>query len=201
MTAETPHKPLPSRKAAPGTGLQQVTEEDPQVTLASSALCVMTDFRRVPVATIGPEATLNQATEQMIAKGVRLLIVVDDARRVRGLITARDTQGERPVQMVNERGMRHEDLRVRDLMAPIDDVDLLDMQRVMQADVADIIATLKDWGRQHALVGQTDPATGETRIRGMFSATQIGRQLGVQVQTFDVARTFAEIQAALSKEY
>ncbi|WP_018861001.1 MULTISPECIES: CBS domain-containing protein [unclassified Thioalkalivibrio] len=201
MTAEFPHKPLPSSKAAPGTGLQQVTDEEPRVTLASSALCVLTDFRRVPVATIGPDATLGQATEQMIAKGVRLLIVVDDARRVRGLITARDTQGERPIQMVNERGLRHEDLRVRDLMAPLEDVDLLDMQRVMQADVGDIIATLKDWGRQHALVGQTDPATGETRIRGMFSATQIGRQLGVSVQTFDVARTFAEIQAALSKTY
>lgn len=200
MTAEFPHKPLPSQKAAPGIGLQQVSEEDPQVTLASSALCVMTDFRRVPVATIGPEATLNQATEQMISRGVRLLIVMD-SERVLGLITARDTQGERPVQMVNERGMRYDDLRVRDLMVPLDDVDLLDMQRVMQADVADIVATLKDWGRQHALVGQRDPQTGETRIRGIFSATQIGRQLGIQVQTFDVARTFAQIQATLSKAY
>ncbi|MGM0552570.1 MAG: CBS domain-containing protein [Pseudomonadota bacterium] len=200
MTAESPHKPLPSHKAAPATGVQQVTEEAPQVTLSSSALCVMTDFRKVPVATIGPEAMLNEATEEMIAKGVRLLIVMDD-ERVLGLITARDTQGERPIQMVSERGVRHGDLRVRDLMVPLQDVDLLDMYRVMRADVGDVIATLKNWGRQHALVGQTDPTTGETCIRGVFSATQIGRQLGLQVQTFDVARTFADIQAVLSKVY
>ncbi|WP_018142314.1 MULTISPECIES: CBS domain-containing protein [unclassified Thioalkalivibrio] len=200
MTAESPHKPLPSHKANLGTGLQQVTEEAPQVTMASSALCVMTDFRKVPVATIGPDATLGQATEEMIAKGVRLLVVVDESR-VRGLITARDTQGERPIQMVNERGMKHEDLRVRDLMAPVEDIDLLDMHRVMRADVGDIIATLKNWGRQHALVGQTNPETGETCIRGIFSATQIGRQLGLEVQTFDVARTFAQIQSALTKAY
>ncbi len=200
MTAESPHKPLPSHKAAPGTGIQHVTEEAPQVTLSSSALCVMTDFRKVPVATIGPEATLNQATEEMIARGVRLLIVADE-ERVLGLITARDTQGERPIQMVSERGVRHDDLRVRDLMASVENVDLLDMYRVMRADVGDIIATLKNWGRQHALVGQTDPTTGETCIRGVFSATQIGRQLGLQVQTFDVARTFADIQAVLSKVY
>lgn len=200
MSAAGPHKPLPSQKAAPGTGLQQVTEAAPQVTMSSSALCVMTDFRKVPVATIGPDATLNQATGEMIARGVRLLIVVE-ADQVLGLITARDTQGERPIQIVRERGVRHETLRVRDLMAPLESMDLLDLGRVMHAEVGDIVATLKNWGRQHALVGERDPATGVMRIRGIFSATQIGRQLGLQVHTFDVARTFAELQAALTKDY
>jgi len=200
MSAESPHKPLPSHKAVPGTGLQQVTEGPAPVTMSSSALCVMTDFRKVPVATIGPDATLSGATEEMIARGVRLLIVLE-AGRVLGLITARDTQGERPIQMVRERGVRHDDLRVRDLMAPLESMDLLDLNRVMHAEVGDIVATLKNWGRQHALVGEKDPTTGATHIRGVFSATQIGRQLGLQVQTFDVARTFAEIQSALSKKY
>ncbi len=200
MTAENPHKPLPSNKAVPGTGLQQVTESAPQVTMSSSALCVMTDFRKVEVATVGPDATLGQATDEMIARGVRLLIVVE-GERVLGLITARDTQGERPVQIVRERSLRFDDLRVRDLMAPLETMDLLDLSRVMHAEVGDIVATLKNWGRQHALVGEKDPATGLTCIRGVFSATQIGRQLGLPVQTFDVARTFADIQAALSKEY
>lgn len=200
MTAESSYKPLTSHKAAPGTGLQQVTEGPARVTMSSSALCVMTDFRKVPVATIGPDATLGEATEEMIARGVRLLIVVQE-ERVLGLITARDTQGERPIQMVRERGLRHQDLRVRDLMAPLESMDLLELSRVMQAEVGDIVATLKNWGRQHALVGEKDPATGATRIRGVFSATQIGRQLGLQVQTFDVARTFAEIQSVLLKEY
>ncbi|MCA1790451.1 MAG: CBS domain-containing protein [Thioalkalivibrio sp.] len=200
MTAENPHKPLPSHKADPGTGLQQVTEGAPVVTMSSSALCVMTDFRKVPVATVGPDATLSQATEEMIARGVRLLIVVE-AERVLGLITARDTQGERPIQIVHERGVRYPDLRVRDLMAPLETMDLLELGRVMHAEVGDIIATLKNWGRQHALVGERDPTTGAMRIRGVFSATQIGRQLGLQVQTFDVARTFADIQATLSKGY
>jgi len=200
MTAENPHKPLPSSKAAPGTGLQQVTEAPPQVTLSSSALCVMTDFRKVPVATVSPDATLGQATDEMIARGVRLLIVVD-AERVLGLITARDTQGERPVQIVQQRGLRFDDLRVRDLMAPLETMDLLELGRVMQAEVGDIVATLKNWGRQHALVGEKDPSSGGMRIRGVFSATQIGRQLGLQLQTFDVARTFADIQAVLTKTY
>ncbi|AHE97152.1 CBS domain-containing protein [Thioalkalivibrio paradoxus] len=201
MTSDSPHKPLPSHKAPPGTLLQQPTEAPPLVTVSSSALCVMTDFRKVPVATIGPTATLTEATEAMIKRGVRLLLVIDDTENVIGLITARDTQGERPIQLIHEHGGRYSDLQVRDLMAPVDAIDLLDMSRVMRAEVGDIVATLKNWGRQHALVGETDPKTGANRIRGIFSATQIGRQLGLPVQTFDVARTFAEIQAALSREY
>jgi len=201
MRSESAHKPLPSHKAQPGARLQQPTEAPPLVTVSSSALCVMTDFRKVPVATIGPTATLTEATQAMIKRGVRLLLVVDDGEDVIGLITARDTQGERPIQMVHEHGGRYDDLQVRDLMAPVDGIDLLEMSRVMRAEVGDVVATLKNWGRQHALVGELDAATGKHRIRGMFSATQIGRQLGLPVQTFDVARTFADIQAALSKAY
>ena len=53
-------------------------------------------------------------------------------------------------------------------------------------------------GPRH-LVEDVDPASGAPRVRGVFSATQIGRLLGVPVQTFDFARTFGEIEAALAE--
>jgi hypothetical protein len=83
MTAETTHKPLPSRKATATTILQEPSEAPPLVTVSSSALCVLTDFRKVPVATIGPDKTLNEATQEMIARGVRLLLVVERSARAR----------------------------------------------------------------------------------------------------------------------
>jgi len=36
-------------------------------------------------------------------------------------------------------------------------------------------------------------------VRGIFSTTQIGRQLGVPIHGFEVAHTFAEIGAGLAK--
>ena len=68
-----------------------------------------------------------------------------------------------------------------------------------RAEVGDIVATLKDVGRQHALVVDRDPLTHEETLRGIFSATQIGRQLGVPILIFEVAHTFAEIESELAK--
>jgi len=78
-------------------------------------------------------------------------------------------------------------------------IDALDIETVRHAEVGHVIATLKDVGRQHALVVDRDPLTHEEFVCGIFSATQIGRQLGMPIATFEVAHTFAEIEAELAK--
>jgi CBS domain-containing protein len=153
MTAETSRKPLPPFKAPAGLGYVEPGTYE-RVSAASPAIRVMTSLRQVSAGTIRPDATLAEATQTMIARGVRLLLVVDRDNLVVGLITARDTQGERPVRLVHEQGGRFEDLQVRDVMTPRDAIDLIDIRDVMRAEVRDIVATLKDQGRQHALVAE-----------------------------------------------
>ncbi len=46
------------------------------------------------------------------------------------------------------------------------------------------------------LVGVIAAADGQ-RVRGLFCASLVARQLGIELQTFEVARTFAEVEAAL----
>jgi hypothetical protein len=41
-------------------------------------------------------------------------------------------------------------------------------------------------------------ADGGLSLRGIFSASQIARQMGIPLQTTEVARTFAEIEAAIA---
>ena len=45
----------------------------------------------------------------------------------------------------------------------------------------------------------TDAVSGVEVVRGIFSATQIARQLGVALPIVEVAETFAEITSALEK--
>jgi len=194
------YKPLPMTKMAPGVTCQAPGAYAPKPVRADApAIEAMTDLRQVAAATIGVGATLAQATQLMIARGVRLLIVVGANRAIEGLISASDTMSERPITLLRERGGRHGELTVADLMTPRAAIDVLDIATVLRAEVGHVIATLKEAGRQHALVLEKDQLTGEHVVRGIFSATQIGRQLGVPIHGFEVAHTFAEIEAGLAK--
>ncbi|MFZ2974606.1 CBS domain-containing protein [Ferribacterium limneticum] len=164
----------------------------------SPAIEAMTDFLRVSVVVIGPDASVVEANAQMIARGVRLLMVTSADDRLEGLITARDILGEKPMQVAAARGCKRDELKVAELMTPISAVDTLYLKEVLNVRVVDILDALKRLGRQHILVEDVDAATGLPRVRGVFSATNIGRQLGVPVLGFELASTFAEIEAALA---
>lgn len=164
----------------------------------SPAIEAMTDFLRVNLVTIGASESLVDANARMISRGVRMLIVSAPDDGVLGLITARDIMGEKPMQLAQSRGCKRDELLVADLMTPIGSVDTLYLNEVLNARVIDILDALKHLGRQHILVEDIDPATGLPRLRGMFSATHIGRLLGVPVLGFELASTFAEIEAALA---
>lgn len=169
-----------------------------QVSGDSPAIEAMTDFSRVSAVTIDPRASIGEANARMISRGVRLLMVSGDDDRVLGLITARDIHGEKPLQLLQARGGRREDLTVNELMVKIGSIDTLYLSDVMNVRVSDIVNALKKLGRQHILVEDIDQASGLPRVRGIFSATQIGRQLGVPVLAFELPQTFAEIEAALA---
>jgi CBS domain-containing protein len=169
-----------------------------QVGADSPAIEAMTDFSRVQAVTISPAASLAEANAIMISRGVRLLMVVGPDDAVLGLITARDILGEKPMQILQARQGKHEELSVKDLMCPITHIDTLYLSEVLNARVIDILNSLKKQGRQHIMVEDVDPATGTPRVRGIFSATQIGRLLGVPVLGFELSSTFAEIEAALA---
>lgn len=197
MMQRIAYKPLAFRKLKPGSTFTQPLTYRP-VTLDSPAIEVMTDLQRVAAATVNVEASLAQATQLMVARSVRMLLVVDSVGEILGLITARDTMGDRPVKFIQEHGGKHADLKVGDCMTPIDRIQVLAMSEVERAQVGHIVATLESVGRQHAMAVDVDKHTGEETVRGIFSVSQIGRQLGISLQTFEVAKTFSEIKTLLA---
>ena len=182
-----------------GAGYAQPSQSLPEkVTLDDPALQVLTDFQRVTAVIILAGDTLDEAHHRMIQRGIRLLLVVDQDRKVVGVITANDIVGEKPLQTIVQRGIRREELLVRDIMTPQQRLEVLNIADVRVAKVGHIVATLKHSGRQHAMVVEVSDA-GRHTVRGVFSATQIARQLGVTLQTSQVAMTFSEIEATLAR--
>lgn len=166
------------------------------VTVRSPAIDVMTDLNRVQAASVDPNLTMDKAEERMRNARVRLLFVLNESGDVLGLVTLNDLKGMRPMRFQQEMGVSRSEVLVRDIMTPRDKLEALAMANVAEASVGDIIETLKRTGRQHALV--IERTTDGPAIRGIFSARQIGRQLGVRIDTDGIAWTFAELEAALS---
>ena len=193
------YHPLTAHRLQAGARYHQPGEDWEGVRNDSPALEVMTDLRRIPAATIDPEAPVDAANRFMIRRAVRLLLVSDDERKVLGLITANDILGEKPVQFARERGTKRQEIRVRDVMTPREQLEVLHYEDLIHAEVGHIVATLQRAGRQHALVADM-AGDGKTRaVRGIFSTSQIARQLGVAINTTEVAQTFAEIGAVLGR--
>ena len=198
--ASSVYKPLLMTRMHAGVVVEPPLAGPKPVGLDSPAMESMTDLRQVAAATIRAHATVAQANRTMIARGVRLLLVVDVTGAVEGLITAHDIVGEKPVNLAHEAGRTQGELTVADLMVARSTIDVLDIDLVRRAEVGHVVATLKKSGRQHALVVDRDRLTREEFVRGIFSATQIGRQLGMPITTFEVAHTFSEIEAELGSE-
>ncbi len=169
-----------------------------QVNLEDAALNVMTDLKQIPAVTIIETATIDQANNRMIARGVRLLFVMNCHYHIVGLITSTDLLGEKPMQHIQKHGGTRFDIMARDIMTPQDKLEVLEMADVERSRVGNIVATLKKAGRQHALVVDHEGEDRQQVVRGIFSATQISRQLGLEIQSAQLANTFAEIKASLA---
>jgi CBS domain containing-hemolysin-like protein len=190
------YKAIPSSTLDVGVPFKRPSHNLPEsVSLNSSALDVMTDLSLVSAMTISPCAYLQEANERMIATSVRLLFVVNQFTHVIGIVTSKDLTGEKIVKHLQASGGKREDIIVRDLMTPQHKIEVIDFDMVAKAKVGDLVETLKRMGRQHALVVESSAETDKQIIRGVLSATQVGKQLGIDIDTADVAGSFAELAA------
>lgn len=167
-----------------------------RVGLDNPALDVMTDFRRLTAFIATPGDTIQQAEERMIRRKVRLLFVMDSHDRVAGLITSTDIHGEKPMQIVQSRGIRRDEVLVADIMTPVERLEAVDYDDIAHARVGHVLETLKARGRQHALV--IEHTESGQMVRGLLSLSQLCKQLGVTVETSEVADTFLEIEQQLA---
>ncbi len=164
-----------------------------RVTLDDPAIEVMTDFTKVTAISINPCANLEQARERMLSSGVHMLFVTNQYHEVMGLVTVNDLTGPKPMQKISQSGGKMEELMVRDIMTPRLKLEALDLADVLKSRVGDLLETLKRMGRQHALVVERQADSDKQIIRGVFSTTQLGKQLGQEVQSSHMAGNIAEL--------
>jgi len=179
----------------------QITQPSHTAVQEDPAKTVLTDLNKIKAFTIDAPATIDFANSKMIACGVRLLFVMNVDNKLVGLVTASDLLGEKPITHLQKHGGTRANILVQDIMTARDKLKTLQMADVAKAKVGNIIETLKAFGRQHILVvDKLEDGTSE-RICGIFSTTQIGRQLGIEINITPIANTFAEVESAIASSF
>ena len=177
-----------------GTRFEHPPEPPELIHLDSPAVIVMTDFKFVHPVTVSPDLAIDDALKKMKTAGVRLLVVTNEGSEVIGIITANNIMGEKPIRIVEEARVQRSDIKVSMIMSAQPDITVLNSLSVLNAQVGEIIETLRKLERQHILVVEIDKTTRAQRIIGMFSTSRISKLLGRDV-TEDVppAHSLAEI--------
>lgn len=192
-----PYQPLPFHHLDASAGYFRPRQHLPEhVTADDPALSVMTDLSQVTTYTTELATPLSKAQETMIKRGVRMLLVRDADGQIVGLLTSRDIESDRPDRILTKAGGAWEDLLVADIMTLKPKLEVLLMEDVVTARVGDIIATLRQVNRQHAMVVDSDPKTGKPAVRGLFSLSQIGLLLGLDIDPARQPTTFADLERA-----
>ena len=164
------------------------------------AVNVMTDLKYASMITIDPDDSIDTALQIMIHARVRLLVVLAFDNSLLGLITGHDIMGEKPLSLITKGNIQRKEIQVKDIMTPRSGLNPLNMYDVEHASVKDIIRVLHKAGRQHAIVVEQDKDDQSYCLRGIFSITQIGRQIGVEITADDHVQSFAEFEQLLAKD-
>lgn len=192
------YSPIASAKLEEGASFHRTERTFELIRLDDPAIAVMTDLKKVSALTIAEKAPIEAANARMKHRGVRLLLVVDDDDTVVGLITSTDLHGAKPIQHIKAHGGTYRDIQVQDIMTPQGMLEVICMDDINRTRVGNIVATLKQAGRSHALVVDRHERENRQVIRGIISASQIARQLDIDIPTTEIAQTFAEIEALLA---
>jgi signal-transduction protein with cAMP-binding, CBS, and nucleotidyltransferase domain len=172
---------IPTSKLSNHNELVSVTNLPELVHMEDSARTVFVDFSRTAPVTITPDTPIDEAIQKMKLKNAQMLLVVTNGH-VTGLISQEDLLSEQPMRLMRQKRLNRNELTVDMLMIPQKNVLVIDHLHLKNTQVGHVINTLKSEGVYYILVIKKSKSNKHL-IKGLFSASQIGRQLHVDLSS------------------
>ena len=166
-----------------------VHEDDP-------AIDSMIDFMRVKPLTINENKRMYDARMEMQANDLHFIFVLDDRDRLRGFLSLEQILSEQPIKMIQENQIHErKTILVKQVMVPINQALLIEMESLYYAKVGNIIKTLNEHKKNYLLTVERNEKTFSLCIRGLFLATKMSEQIGKNIlKTVNKADTLAQLQ-------
>lgn len=147
------------------------------VRLSDPARRVVTDFAEEPAFTIADDRRIDDASIAMFRWGVHALLALREEGIISGLLSSESVDGERVRQFLERHPDRApEDIRVRDLSTPCEDLPAVDWEKIRSATIIDLIRMVEASDCGYLLVLEAT-GTGSPLLRGLVSRARLLRQL------------------------
>jgi CBS domain-containing protein len=184
----TTYHPL---RVVPLAGVECVERPEGELSLdlESPALKVFTDFKVRAPFMLEKSTQIDEAIEIMRRTHVKQMLVIDAQEAFRGVISLSDLLSVKVARAAASTGLKREDLGVAHVMTSRTDLHAVEYPTLTSAKIGDLLKTMESYGDHYLLVVDRQ----SSRLRGIVSATEIGRALHSPVSITARANSFAEI--------
>tara|TARA_R110000744_G_scaffold150605_1_gene263903 strand:+ start:1559 stop:2134 length:576 start_codon:yes stop_codon:yes gene_type:complete len=162
-------------------------EQFEEISLASPAVEIFTDFKVHKALMIDGDTMAVTALQLMLKTHVRMNIVVAENDDFVGIISTNELSEQQIVAKLSK-GIAREDILVKDLMIPKSDFHAFDYSELLRASVGDVVSTLENYQLRHCLVLDRE----SHHIRGVISTSDIARKLHMDLD-LNVKQSFGSV--------
>ncbi|EBA00009.1 CBS domain-containing protein [Marinobacter sp. ELB17] len=158
---------------------------------------LLKDFNRQNPLTVRSSEDIHAIGKKLELSGETLCVVINRKDDVIGMLHMKDLIGSLPMSLASQRGSSIADLVAQDVMRPVWSLPTIGFNKLQNLTVDDLLSTFRELHSDYLLVIETVAGEEDKVVRGLLSADELSRRLGVSVNTTPRPESFSDIVHAV----
>ena len=158
---------------------------------------LLRDFNRQNPLTVRSSEDIHVIGKKLELSGETLCVVINHKEDVIGMLHMKDLIGSLPMSLASQRGSAIADLVAQDVMRPVWSLPTMGFSKLQSLTVDDLLSIFRELHSDYLLVTETVAGEEGKVVRGLLSADELSRRLGVQVNAEPRPESFSDIVHAV----
>jgi len=175
-------------------------EDEDTLTNDAAASELLKDFTRQAPVIVRSSREIQEVKKTLDVSGETFCVVINRNDEVVGILTLKDLIGSWPMSLANQRGSTIADIVARDIMRPVWSLPTIELGKLQDLKIDELIAIFKGLHSDYLLVMDTVAVGAEEQvICGLLSSDDLSRRLGIRVTPDPGPGSFSDIVHAVRK--
>lgn len=175
-------------------------DDDDTLTNDAAASELLKDFYRQAPVIARSSREIQEVRKTLDVTGETFCVVINRNDEVVGILSLKDLIGSWPMSLANQRGSTIADIVARDVMRPVWSLPTMEIGRLQGLKVDELISVFNGLHSDYLLVTEAVAVGAEDQvIRGLLSADDLSRRLGIRVNPDPGPGSFSDIVHAVRK--